>query len=71
MLCSIRTEMVGKKNSKKTEYLRDMGGKEIAENQLDVAEIGLRRWMCGVTKLDMIRNERPSAQMDNESWAGG
>ena len=32
--------------------------KKAQEKKLDVAEIRMLRWMCGVTKLDRIRNER-------------
>ena len=32
--------------------------KKAQESKLDVAEIRMLRWMCGVTKLDNIRNER-------------
>ena len=32
--------------------------KNTQENKLVVAEMRMLRWMCGVTKLDKIRNER-------------
>ena len=32
--------------------------KKAHENKLEVAEMRMLRWMCGVTKLDNIRNER-------------
>ena len=32
--------------------------KKAQEKKLDVAEMGMLRWMSGVTKLDRIRNER-------------
>ena len=32
--------------------------KKAQENNLDVAEMRMLRWMCGLTKLDKIRNER-------------
>ena len=32
--------------------------KKAQENKLEVAEVRMLRWMCGVTKLDNIRNER-------------
>ena len=39
---------------------RDLGSEEstIQEKKLDVAEMRMLRWMSGVTKLDIIRNER-------------
>ena len=32
--------------------------KKAQEKKLDVAEMRMLRWMCGVTELDRIRNER-------------
>ena len=32
--------------------------KKAQENKLEVAEMRMLRWMCGVTKLDKIGNER-------------
>ena len=32
--------------------------KKVQEKRLDVAEMKMLRWMCGVTKMDRIRNER-------------
>ena len=32
--------------------------KKAQENKLEVADMRMLRWMCGVTKLDKIRNER-------------
>ena len=32
--------------------------KKAQEKKLEVAEMRMLRWMCGVTKLDKIRNKR-------------
>ena len=32
--------------------------KKALENKLEVAEMRMFRWMCRITKLDKIRNER-------------
>ena len=32
--------------------------KKAQENKLEVAKMRMLRWMCGVTKLEKIRNER-------------
>ena len=37
---------------------RDVGSEESTREEVDVAEMRMLRWMCGVTKLDRIRNER-------------
>ena len=37
---------------------RDMSIEETLENKLEVAEVRMLRWIRGVTKLDIIRNER-------------
>ena len=47
----------GVQNSAKTST--DVRGRGMAqERKLEIAEIRLLRWMCGVTKLDKMRNER-------------
>ena len=35
-----------------------LASKKTQENKLEVAEMRMLRWMCRVTKLDKIRNER-------------
>ena len=42
-----------------------MGSTERGEKKLDVAEMRMLRWMCGVTKtkMDSIRNERIGGTM--------
>ena len=37
---------------------RGLGSEESTREKLDVAEMGMLRWISGVTKLDKIRNER-------------
>ena len=41
----------------------------VQENKLEVAEMRMVRWMCGVTKLDKIRNERIKATTKVEEIA--
>ena len=36
----------------------DMDAEKAREKKLEVEEMRMFRWMCGVTKLDNIRNER-------------
>ena len=36
--------------------------KKAQEMKLEVAEMQMLRWMCGVTKLDKVRNERIRGQ---------
>ena len=53
-------QVEGVKNSGKTSTDvrgRDMGVEE-QEKKWEVAEMRMLRWMCGVTKLEKIRNER-------------
>ena len=32
--------------------------KKVHEKKMEVAEMNMLRWMCGVTRLDKIRNEK-------------
>ena len=49
----------GVHNSGKTSIdVRGRDVKKVQENKLEVAEMRMLRWMCRVTKLDKIRNER-------------
>ena len=42
--------------------------KKARDKKLDVMEMRMLRWMCGVTKMDRMRNETIRIQKDNESW---
>ena len=53
--------------------------KKAQEKKLEVAEMRMLRWMCGVTKLDKIRNERIGAttkvgeitkKVQEKGWSG-
>ena len=40
-----------------------LSAKKEPEKMLDVAELTMLRWMCGVTKMDRIRNDRIRAKV--------